>query len=318
MIATPKEILLSVFPEEEITDYLLHRASLVQEQFQRLSAHRLISLEDDIIGKNILDWECGTAAHASLFVFSGAKHVVATDSYPMWENTQIFSIAQNQFTYLGRSLPHALEELPKNMLFDLCFSNTSSEHIPVEILEQSLQLIHQQLTKGGILFINHDNYYSPMGAHDVAVMHSKENYKTIIPKGEDCWNDGFCPSSKETREYLGSQIYHPTDLDSPPESLDISIGDYARCTDCPYYKRSQLWAHLLYPDEFDSLFGTWHRDCLNKITIQELRAILDRCGFDILLEHPLIISNIPPATLLATYGEENLTTTTLKMRCVAR
>ena len=313
-----EDILLSLFRRESLTDSLRTKAVAVREQMERLDSQGLV-LADDIAGKRILDWECGSTVHSAYFVHCGAKLVVSTDSYPMWPDPgRTFSASGDSFMYRGGKLSDVLGELPRDIRFNLCFSNTASEHIVIDDLRQSLGLIHERLSPDGVLFVNHDNYFSPMGAHDNALRHSPDDYRRIVPSGPACWERGECDESSAIRDYLHTHIPHPSDKNSPPVSLVIQKGDYGDCTRCPYFKRTRLWAHLLYEEEFLALRGTWHRDCLNKLRLDELVTILDECGFAVERRHALVLADAPPPELLATFSREELTSTTVKFRCIPR
>jgi 2-polyprenyl-6-hydroxyphenyl methylase/3-demethylubiquinone-9 3-methyltransferase len=102
---------------------------------------------------------------------------------------------------------------------------------------------------------------------------------------------------------------------TPPiwsEQLE-SMRDPNDCTTCPYFKRSQPWAHLKYQREFNTLFPfpmfkTLDGGYLNKMTIFQIRQFALEAGFDIELEERYWLMNTIDLEPLKDYPVHDLVT----------
>lgn len=244
-------------------------------------------------GKVVLDWECGDGAYSAAFALGGARMVIANDLWldpdrlpAAFRDSQVFRFRRAGIRDIETEIPGAV---------DLAFANTVTEHMPD--LPASFAALHRVIRPGGYLFVNHDNYYQPVGSHD----HGFLNYGAggIIRQGPACWDAGAdCALSQPHREEVARRF--PWTWDARNEERR----NPAACRDCDYYKRSQPWAHLLYQGDFASLFAQDSfstgkaRSSLNKVTIFQLRQFLIEAGFTIEVERRDSVANVPPPALL--------------------
>lgn len=243
--------------------------------------------------KVVLDWECGDGAFAAAFALAGTRLVVGSDQWLDVGRLPSVMRASPQFRFRRASIQDIEFELAG--LVDLAFANTVTEH--VSDLPGSFASLFRAIRPGGYLFLNHDNYYQPVGSHD----HGFLNYSgsEIVRQGPACWDEGAnCTLSKEFREDLAKRL--PWTWDRRNEAHLTP----PYCADCHYYRRSQPWAHLLYQDSFNSLFpqdsfSTGRaKSSLNKVTIFQLRQFLVEAGFEIEREGRALVRNHPPDALL--------------------
>lgn len=248
-------------------------------------------LRDEFVqGKTVLDWECGRGVYAAIFVEMGARHVVGIDT---WLDTGYSS------RILSR-LPDAsfkkisIKEFRSiaGREFDFVFANTVTEHL-IDLPQQFIACA--DLTKAnGVLFANHDNYYQPVGSHDHGFLFYGKSNK-IVSLGPECWSDRRkCQASAEFRHSIAQRF--PWTWDEQTESLM----DPNACDECPYYKRSRPWAHLIFQDDFRKVFPQvsfttgYGKSSLNKITTFQLRQYIIEAGFDIESWVPSMVANKPP------------------------
>lgn len=272
----------------------------------------------DIADKKILDWECGSACYSKAFKLLGAANVSAIDSWATGASSDGINFRKESICQ------HYVEKFegeiaPKNQ-YNLIFANTVTEHLPQ--LANNFIVCNQILSPGGLLIINHDNYYQPVGSHDHGFLFYGRDNK-IVQQGPKCWDsDAKCEISKNHRSSITERFPWTWD-----PQMDEQISP-ANCMNCPYYKRSQPWAHLLYQNDFWHLFpqvcftsGWGKKSSLNKVTLFQLRQFLIEAGFDIELWIPHQIANIPPAQLLKApfhFSTDELTTTTVAIRAKKR
>jgi 2-polyprenyl-6-hydroxyphenyl methylase/3-demethylubiquinone-9 3-methyltransferase len=266
-------------------------------------------------GKVIVDWEAGDLAFSVALLLSGAEKVFAID-------------CSMQF----QQIPTAIKELPRLKILrgsiidflslrkasfeiggrvDLIFSNTVTEHI--QALPASFKAASELLESGGYLFTNHDNYYQPVGSHDHGFLYYGEDNK-IAFQGIRCWErNEKCTSSENHRREIATKF--PWTWDA---SLD-ALCDPARCQECPYFRRSQPWAHLIYQDDFNRLFpGAAFKTgvegaSLNKVTLFQLRQYILESGFHVITEQRNRVSNELPAKKLDQFTRDELLTTTAEI-----
>lgn len=241
----------------------------------------------------VLDWECGDAAFAMAFAIGGAAHVYAADS---WLNMDLVpSTLKNAERIRLRKAAIGQYAHEIHGAVDLVFANTVTEHVqnvPADFAE-----IYKVLRSGGCMFINHDNYYHPVGSHDHGLLFYGS--KEIEAQGPKCWEmPGKCAESQAYRKAMTQRF--PWTWDARNEGKL----DPAHCEACHYFKRSQPWAHLLYQNEFATLFPQHGfttgqpQSSLNKLTIFQLRQLIVEAGFLIEKEYFAKVKNEPPEELL--------------------
>ncbi len=141
--------------------------------------------------------------------------------------------------------------------------------------------------------MNHDNYFHPVGfsRSRVIILWQKRSIEQV---GPTCWLDeSKCQASAAHREKIKTKF--PWTWDERNERSK----DPENCGHCHYYMRSQLWAHLIYQDQFLSLYpqASFHTGVegasLNKITIFQLRQYILEAGFSIERLDRTFVKNTP-------------------------
>ncbi len=273
-------------------------------------------LATDLVGKHVLDWECGEGAYAAKFLELGAASVTAIDT---WLNLEH---AKNSLSLLPRSrfervsIERFIEDPGNVGAYDLVFSNTVTEHMLN--LPRALTECYQLVSKNGLLIINHDNYYQPVGSHDHGFLFYNEKGQ-IVFQGSRCWESvAKCAASADYRRSMSERF--PWTWDSRMESR-LTPED---CDQCPYYRRAQPWAHLLYQNKFREVFPQpafttgYPQSLLNKVTPFQLRQFVIEAGFDVVRWREHRVSNQPPAALLNPpyrFSVDDLCTCTITVRC---
>ena len=249
--------------------------------------------EDHFRDKIVLDWECGDGAFSAAFALGGARLVFGSDQWLDVKRLPAVARASPLFRFRRADIRDIEDELRGSV--DLAFANTVTEHIPD--LPASFASLFQVIKPGGYLFLNHDNYYQPVGSHDHGFL--RYGGTDIVRQGPACWDDGAnCSLSKPFRDEVARRL--PWTWDQRNEAHLTPLV----CADCHYYRRSQPWAHLLYQDDFGSLFPQNSfstgkpNSSLNKVTIFQLRQFLTEAGFEIEKEGRAIVGNQPPDSLL--------------------
>ncbi len=243
--------------------------------------------EDDIVGKNVLDWECGDGAFALAFRELGAKSVVGIDSWVNFSEEYVHQAKKRGVTLATKSISDIGDEE-----FDLVFCNTVTEHI--QSLHESISAVSSVLGLGGVFFTNHDNYYHPAGSHDHGFVKVKGKGDVVF-LAEDCWDqEEKCAASNEHRVRLSKN--RPFQWGERFERMLNPVD----CTKCPYFIRAQPWAHIAYQKDFSRVFPKTMRigGSLNKLTPFQLRQILSECGLRIEREARTEVSLAPSATIL--------------------
>ncbi len=286
-----------------------------RSDFEYWAANDVLSVSQ-IKGKRILDWECGSGVFTAIFAEEGAAKVTAIDS---WLDT-------NSIDETLSVLPHtsfhknSIEELAQDQQnhgsFDLIFANTVTEHLPN--LARLMTLCYKLLAINGELVLNHDNYYQPVGSHDHGFLfYSNDNEITF--QGPRCWeSQSKCEESAEYRKSVSKRFsWTWTEWNEKQLTPD-------NCKYCPYYRRAQPWAHLLYQQEFRQVFphqcftSGYPSSGLNKITPFQLRQFLIEAGFNIERWLPSHIKNQPPQELLEppfNFNSDDLCTAVIAIRC---
>ncbi len=249
--------------------------------------------ENHFRDKVVLDWECGDGAFSAAFALGGARLVFGSDQWLDVKRLPAVVRASPLFRCRQAAIRDIEAELRGSV--DLVFANTVTEHIPD--LPGAFASLFQVIKPGGYLFLNHDNYYQPVGSHDHGFL--RYGVGEIVRQGPACWDHGAdCSLSKPVREDVARRF--PWTWDHRNEAHLTPPA----CADCHYYRRSQPWAHLLYQDDFASLFPQNSfstgkpNSSLNKVTIFQLRQFLIEAGFEIEKEERAIVSNQPPDSLL--------------------
>ena len=247
---------------------------------------------DELIrGRRVLDWECGRGVFSAIFLELGATSVTGIDGWldQDWAKRVLSRLPDARFERVS------IRELRERSdpRFDLVFANTVTEHLPD--LAQQLATCWEILEPGGVFVANHDNYYQPAGAHDHGFLFYGPDER-IVFQGPACWSDPRrCEASKEFRASLRERL--PWTWNEQTEALL----DPEECDACPYFRRAQPWAHLVYQDDFRRIFpqaaftrGYPGRSALNKVTLFQLRQFLAEAGFVIESWTPSLCANEPP------------------------
>jgi len=266
----------------------------------------------------VVDWEAGDLAFSVALLSRGAKFVYAFDK---WLQPDAIPVELRRLPNLvvqkcdiAQFLLHREADVLRNDTINLIFANTVTEHM--QSLAQDFHIAYRLLERGGRLFVNHDNYYQPVGSHDHGFLFYGPESE-IVFQGTACWTTAQkCDSSASHRADIARR--YPWTWNA---ELD-GARDPSNCPACPYFKRSQAWAHLLYSSEFDTLFPTpafktgVEGASLNKLTIFQLKQLLIENSFVIVTERRSHVSNTPPAELLSgemSFTREDLTTATIRI-----
>lgn len=266
-----------------------------------------------IKGKRILDWECGVGGFAACFLERGADAVVGIDSWLDPAHARNLTAALPGCSFAATPIGKYLESAPER--FDLVFANTVTEHLPD--LAAGFRDCRSALSDSGMLFLNHDNYYQPTGAHDHGFLFYGDQ-GSVVFQGERCWESpDRCQASKMHRASVRDRF--PWSWNDALEALC----DPVDCDACPYYRRAQPWAHLLYQDDFQRIFPDVaystgrEKSTLNKLSLFQLRQWLVEAGFRIESWNPVFVRNLPPRVLLEEpfdFSPRELCTATVAVR----
>jgi S-adenosylmethionine-dependent methyltransferase len=290
--------------------------SYVRYQEQLAHWRNLGVFGDDLVrGKHVLDWECGRGIFSAIFLELGAASVTGIDGWlhEDWAKQALARLPDARFERV--SIREFRERADRR--FDLILANTVTEHLP-ELAEQ-LAACCDLLEPGGVFLNNHDNYYQPAGAHDHGFLNHGPGDRVAF-QGPACWSDPRrCEASAEFRRGLRERM--PWTWNEQTEALL----DPEECDACPYFRRAQPWAHLVYHDDFRRSFpqvgfttGYPGRSSLNKITLFQLRQWLLEAGFVIESWTPHRCANEPPPFLTRppwSLAPEDLRTCTVVAAC---
>lgn len=287
-----------------------------RDTIQTLAAEGAID-GDDVVGKRVLDWECGKGAFSARFLELGAKSVTAIDSWLDVAQVKATLGTHAGVTFERISVEKFADDPSHHGQFDFIFANTVTEHLAS--LAQVLIRVNQLLAPGGVLVVNHDNYYQPAGSHDHGFLFYDDK-SGISFQGARCWEtEKKCETSAEHRRTLKANLPWTWD-----DQIETAL-DPKDCSKCPYFKRAQPWAHLLHQGEFRTVFPQsgfttgYKNSSLNKITLFQLRQFLIEAGFNLERWCPHKVVNQPPPVLLQPpfgFSIEDLTTSTVAVRCV--
>jgi len=271
---------------------------------------------DSFKGGSVLDWEAGDLAFSIAFLIRGAKHVFAMDSWMDVNQIPDPLKTYPQLTIERASMREFSQDGPRALALTLIFANTVTEHL--QELPQDLRDAFRVLGPRGVLFTNHDNYYQPVGSHDHGFLYyGTEN--RIERVGPACWLDANkCEASAAHRDQIRRDF--PWTWDERNERSK----DPANCVNCHYYMRSQVWAHLIYQDQFLSLYpqASFHTGVegasLNKITPFQLRQFILEAGFCIERLERTFVENKPTTEFHKELGVPALDLRTATVRILAR
>jgi SAM-dependent methyltransferase len=269
----------------------------------------------DISGKRVLDWECGRGVFTALFVEMNAAEVTGIDSWldKAYVRRTLRQLPRARFA--RTSLERFGRRRRNRGKYDLVFANTVTEHLTR--LPSLLTLCYRLLAAGGVIVLNHDNYYQPVGSHDHGFFGYRENNEVVF-LGPQCWLTAEkCATSADFRKSIAERL--PWTWDERTDS-QLCPDD---CPGCPYYRRAQPWGHLIYAAEFRRVFPQpcfttgYPGSSLNKITPFMLRQFLVEAGFDIERWRVYRVGNQPPPELLQppfNFSGEDLCAQTIAVR----
>lgn len=271
--------------------------------------------KEHIAGRRVLHWQSGTSAYPALLLENGAEHVTAIDSDLDPAAVHKIYGSMTNFRFGRMSLEQLATDPASQEAFDLIFANSVTERIVH--LPRMLAFCYRLLAPNGILFVNHDNYYQPMGSYDHGLLGYEGN--KIVTRGPRCWESAEkCATSEAFRRSMAEEM--PWVWDDWTELQR----DPSNCQTCPFYRRSQPWAHLIYQQDFRQVFpqasftSGYMNSKLNKVTLFQLRQFLIEAGFDIDHWQPYTVSNQPPEELLRPpfgFSINDLCTATVAIRC---
>ncbi|MFB0490871.1 SAM-dependent methyltransferase [Methylobacterium sp. OAE515] len=274
--------------------------------------------EDTIQGAHILDFGGWNGSLALILLELGAGSVTVLDPdllTPFIDKHM--SKVPGLNTFKGTIQDFAEERRKKGATeppFDLVVAFSVTEH--VLDLPQALYVLRDMIKPGGFFFTSHDNYYQPSGAHDgFIVTYGTDGAGYYGPR---CWEtEAKCATSEEFRSQAaasGPWAWGEEDERSKtPED----------CTACPFFKRARPWAHLLYAEEFctvfkNRFFSTGRNGSgLNKITPFQLKQFTIEAGFAIEIFNRMSVPNEVPPELLSEphwHNEQDLKTLCIQMR----
>ncbi len=275
-----------------LPDQYREKVSLRLRELDSFINDKLIPLES-LEGGTVLDWECGDGAFSIALLLRGASRVVAIDSW-LDANRLPPPVKQiGELRFRKAAIGSIMADLTER--FDLVFANTVTEHM--QDIPGVFGHVFMSLLPGGCFFTNHDNYYQPVGSHDHGFLYYGPG--GVVRQGPKCWeHDTKCRLSDEHRANVKRNL--PWTWGDRNEATKNPL----RCAQCHYFQRSQPWAHLLYQNEFSTLFAQpsfstgKQGSSLNKLTTFQIRQFLIEAGFTIEKESRAVAGNSPPEELL--------------------
>jgi SAM-dependent methyltransferase len=257
---------------------------------------------DSYRNKDVLDLGCGVGAASALMRKRGAHLIWGID--PVLTDEQLALLAAIP---QGRFTSAVLTREPfGSQQFDLVFAHFSIEH--VLDLPGTFSTVFDLLRPGGRFVALHGNYYGPLGQHDqafIAGTMTKSGDMSFYSQAVPCWKSrAKCETSLPFRTEV-ERLY------------DWTIGAWQLtpqdCQQCPYYRRSQLWAHIRYQDDYNRIypgafFKTNATGGLNKVTPFQLRQFLVEAGFLISYWQTTHATNKVPSMLRRILHEQDLRT----------
>lgn len=289
----------------------------VDSKIQTIGWHESVGClhPDMYIGKRVLDWEAGMGGFAAAFYCLGASEVVAIDSWVDPSSIPHEYQVVDAISFQKITISDYVNGLIGNETkFDFIFANTVTEHIAD--LPSAFKNLWSIIKNDGLFMNVHDNYYSPCGSHDHGFWFYGDA-GLINFQGVDCWSlTAKCNASSDHRGALLKQMPWTWNdrLEAKRNPTD--------CGSCPYFKRSQPWAHLQYVDDFvetfdDRSFLTQQEgSSLNKLTTFQIRQMLNEAKFNI--EHfyrNRCLNSVPDNLTEFGFSPLELTTTTSVWRC---
>ena len=252
--------------------------------------------------KKVVDLECGLGAGPQVFAHLGAARAFGVDYYLNPLTPSLYP-QSSSIEYLKLDFT---TDSPFREEIDFIYLNNASEHI--KSVSEYMRVCFEALLPSGTLFIAHDNYYQPVGHHDHKFLFLNDEGNAVATVAPKCWEmEEKCERSSDYRLDL-KQVTPPiwsNDIEAylSPENCGL----------CPYYKRSQPWAHLFYQNEFNTLFPfstfrTVDQGYLNKVTIPQIRQFAIEAGFLIDYEERYWLANEPEPPLSHIYSRQDLTT----------
>ncbi len=272
--------------------------------------------EKSLVNIDILDLGGGNAQLALLLLKKGAKSVTIIDPSLNEDFCTLHLDKIPNLVYYKGTLEQYLSETDYLKSFGSILACSVTEHI--QNLAECLRDVFKILLPKGMLFLAHDNYYHPSGAHDNFILNF--DGRSIDYRGPQCWlSPEKCTNSQAFRESLKVNV--PWAWNEQDQALLNSDN----CENCHFYKRTKPWAHLLNHIEFNQVyrqnfFSTGMKNSgLNKITPFMLRQFLVEAGFKIELWHRNRVENEPPAELLEEpyyFSKIDLQTFNIITRCI--
>jgi 2-polyprenyl-6-hydroxyphenyl methylase/3-demethylubiquinone-9 3-methyltransferase len=306
-----------LFSQERMEDFVAKfpagdREKLKKSIFSMSFYFRSEALPLDLFeGKRVLDWEAGLGNLSMVLLFLGASEVVAIDSWVPATNIPVSYFDSGKFYYEQAPIEGFKEGILDNpdKMFDVVFSNTVTEHI--QNIPYAFDCVRDVLKSDGYYFNVHDNYYSPCGSHDHGFWFYGKGGRVEF-QGAKCWESADkCAASAEHRTKLLTNV--PWTWNA---ALD-SRRDPSNCRKCPYWVRSQPWAHLRSASKFrdvyadKSFFSQRESSVLNKLTTFQVGQFLNEAGFDIIkLTRNRCNNPVEPDMLEMGFSSLELTTTT--------
>ena len=260
------------------------------DKFQKFK----ILLESDYKNKRVLDFGGAAGQFAVALLEFGALSAIVQDvDLPINTYNKTLNNIKNLHVY-NLTIEELAHKQPNSV--DLVIAHTVTEHIIN--LPSAFSAIKKIMAPNAIFFIAHDNYYHASGAHDYSMLKVGKSglYEYLGPK---CWlSKKRCNLSLDWRKNMRKN--RPWTWDKKRENLL----NPKNCINCPFYKRTYPWSHLLWQDNFDdyfheSAFSTGRTGSrLNKVTPFQLAQFLVEAGFHIEIFKRTFINNDPPTNLL--------------------
>jgi Methyltransferase domain len=195
-------------------------------------------LMPDPAGLSVWDLGCGDGRFSAAFVEMRAAKVMASDLHIPFTGASSSLRHHPTIQWLVGGFDAATQEWGNPVPADLVFMCLMSEHVsePRTFFRHLASIV----ARGTEVFIQHDNFFQPVGHHDHGLLFLNPQSWKIEPQGVRCWEtDRKCDASEEHRRAL---------LATYPNlwsSASKATRNPADCTRCNYFRRSQPWSHLL-------------------------------------------------------------------------
>lgn len=260
-----------------------------------------IGLLPSIQGLNIWDVGCGYGCFSTSFIEEGASHVIASDVIIDFDKIPA-ELIKNKCISIVSGDTEKIAPLVFQGHFgpvpDLIFMHLMTEH--VANFKDFIYSLKSNMTSNCSIFINHDNYYQPVGHHDHSFLFLNDKKFVVEPKTIPCWESADrCLASKTHRHNLPIWQWS--------ERSESTVG--TDCNQCNYKLRSEPWAHLINQPNFNKIWPeALFKNMLNKITIFQLKQILIEAGFVIVGEQRVWINNAIPENIICEFSKNDLNT----------